>query len=190
MINQPYAYVAKFYNRTPTVGGKVRIRGGTRTGEVMPPHQGVPGLVAVRLDGIDHNLLIHPHDLDYLHSEPKVMTFDDFMSILEDIHHPGLTIEVIDAATHLYLQVRCDEGVCNVTGKPLGWKGRKWLLSKHMTRGEVVQTAFKAVMTAMEHETREQFKYRGQAIFDPHYDVDRLAELRASEGAIQERVAA
>src|SRR4051812_18073238 len=35
-------------------------------------------------------------------------------------------------------------------------KGRKWMLSPHMTKSEVIQTAFKAIMTALEHETREK----------------------------------
>lgn len=80
-----------------------------------------------------------------------------------------------------YLQVEATEP-CATTGELKPWRGRKWLLSPHMTKSEIVQTAFKAVATAVEHETREQFRYRGQAIFGPHFDVDRLAEL-AAEGA-------
>ena len=63
-----------------------------------------------------------------------------------------------------YLQVvfAC---VCSTSGKPEKHRGRKWLLSPHMTKSEIVQTAFKAVMTALEHEAREEFRYRGRAIF-------------------------
>jgi hypothetical protein len=67
------------------------------------------------------------------------------------------------------------------------WNGRKWFLSNHMTRSEVVQTAFKAVLTAEEHEAREHFKYRGQSIFDPHYDVDKLVELRSDVACLDLR---
>ncbi len=56
-------------------------------------------------------------------------------------------------------------------------KSRKWKLSPFMTKSEVVQTAFKAVMTAEEHETREAFKYRGRSVFGPHLDVDTLWEV-------------
>jgi hypothetical protein len=66
-------------------------------------------------------------------------------------------------------------------------KGRKWKLSPHMTKSEIVQTAFLAVLTAEEHETREQFKYRGYAIFGPHFNVDRLADLIHQGGAHQIR---
>jgi hypothetical protein len=51
---------------------------------------------------------------------------------------------------------------------------RKWKLSAFMTRSELVQTAFKAVMTAEEHETRERFHYRGKPVFGPHIDVEQL----------------
>jgi hypothetical protein len=31
----------------------------------------------------------------------------------------------------------------------------------------------------LEHEAREQFKYRGRAVFGPHMDVDELWKLAA-----------
>ena len=65
------------------------------------------------------------------------------------------------------------------TGQPARVYGRKWRLSLHMTPSEVVATALKAVLTAEEHEAREQFRYRGRAIFGPHLDVDALAEFAA-----------
>lgn len=55
--------------------------------------------------------------------------------------------------------------------------GRKWQLSKHMTKSELVQTALKAVLAAEEHEAREQFIYCGAAIFGPHFNVDFLVEV-------------
>ncbi len=58
--------------------------------------------------------------------------------------------------------------------------GRKWYVSTYATRSEVVQTAFKAVLTALEHEAREEFTYRGEAIFGPHFNVDALHDLAVS----------
>lgn len=78
--------------------------------------------------------------------------------------------------SQLYLQVQADEP-CSETGEMHRWHGRKWRLSKHMTDSEVIQTAFLAVMTAVEHETREQFTYRGHAVYSPHYDVQKLVGL-------------
>lgn len=56
-------------------------------------------------------------------------------------------------------------------------RGRKWMLSTDMTRNEVVQTCFLAVLTAQEHEVREQFRYRGRAIFNPHWNPDSLYDF-------------
>jgi hypothetical protein len=75
----------------------------------------------------------------------------------------------------------------NVTGAPMAWKGRKWLMSEHMTDGEIVQTVFLATLTAIEHEIRETFTFRGAAVFDPHYDIEKLVELRQRPDALKER---
>lgn len=45
-----------------------------------------------------------------------------------------------------------------------------------MTKSEFVRTCFLAVLQAVEHETRENFRYRGKAVFGPHIDVDALVE--------------
>lgn len=82
-----------------------------------------------------------------------------------------------DGPTDAYLHIRA-MGACNVTGKPLVWVGRKWRVSQHMAESEFVQTALSATLAAMGHEAREQFLYKGQAVFDPHYDVDDLVKLR------------
>lgn len=55
--------------------------------------------------------------------------------------------------------------------------GRWWRLSYHMVKGEIVQTALKAVLTALEHEAREEFLYRDRAVFGPHLDIDALWEI-------------
>lgn len=64
-----------------------------------------------------------------------------------------------------------------VTGKPGIQKGRKWLISKHATHSEIVFTALKAVLTAEEHEAREQFLYHHRAIGNPHINVNKLWEI-------------
>lgn len=56
-------------------------------------------------------------------------------------------------------------------------KGRKWYISSHATTQEVVRTAFKACLTATEHEACEQFKYKGVAIHNPHIDPDELVNV-------------
>lgn len=65
-------------------------------------------------------------------------------------------------------------------------RGRKWYVSRFSTDGEVIQTALKAVLTALEHEARELFTYKGHAIFGPHFSIDALVRL-ADDAANQQR---
>lgn len=70
---------------------------------------------------------------------------------------------------------------------PRTWRSRKWRLSKHMTKSEVIATALSAVLMAVEHEARERFRYRGQSIYSPHYDVDILHAARTLPDALDGR---
>ena len=115
-----------------------------------------------------------------------MMTVDKIKDILAAISFNDWSICVRGDDANMYLQVQV-YGKCNVSGKAFQWGGRKWRLSKFMTKSEIVTTAFKAVLTATEHETREQFKYKGVSIFDPHYDVEQLVALRIKDACLDER---
>lgn len=54
---------------------------------------------------------------------------------------------------------------------------RKWRVSRFSTKTEVVETAFKACWIATYHEMSEQFRYKGQPIYSPHFDVDARVEM-------------
>ena len=84
--------------------------------------------------------------------------------------------EYNDAPGRFHLVIEFEER-CIVSGELKTQRSRKWLLSEHMTRGEVVQTAWLAVQTALMHEARESFKYRDRLIFGPHFDLDALVML-------------
>jgi len=56
---------------------------------------------------------------------------------------------------------------------------RRWLIRPEASASEIVQTAFACVMTAMEHEVREQFLYHDRAVFGPHHNVDALWNISA-----------
>lgn len=73
-----------------------------------------------------------------------------------------------------YLQIS-GEGIDHDTLKPVKWSGRKHWLSLHMTRNEIVRTAWNACVGAMLHEMQECFYYNGARVFDPHMDYDALA---------------
>lgn len=110
------------------------------------------------------------------------MTPTEAGKILEDVSYKdGWRLVIRGSADGFYLQVRfiAPNGV---TGVEEEWGGRKWVLSRYMTKSEIVTTAFKAIITAEEHETRELFKYRNAPIFGPHFNVDMMADLIHSEG--------
>jgi len=65
-------------------------------------------------------------------------------------------------------------------------KCRKWMLSYYMCEEEVVSTAYKAMLAAVEHEAREQFFWEGQAIYRPHYDIRTLHKI-SSENKVDKR---
>jgi len=61
--------------------------------------------------------------------------------------------------------------------------GRKWFISRHATKSEIVLTCLKAAITNAEHEVREAFTYDGAPIFQPHIDVDALVKACESSDA-------
>ncbi|WP_423458005.1 hypothetical protein [Ottowia sp. VDI28] len=98
--------------------------------------------------------------------------------ILRAISFPGYSFYLVGnfrGTTYLQASFRAP---CNVSGgKPVRRTTRKWQLSAHMTHSELVQTALKCVLTSLEHEAREQFHYRNESIFGPHFNVDALVDL-------------
>jgi hypothetical protein len=97
-------------------------------------------------------------------------------AILKLVKFNDWKFKVEERSGNFYLQVHfVDKDL--VTRQPSIQHGRKWILSRFMTKSEVVTTAFKAVLTAVEHEVREQFRYRGRMVFGPHFDVDALYEV-------------
>lgn len=112
------------------------------------------------------------------------MNYSEIKGIVDDVTFMDYDIRVIDA-DRIYLQGQYYEPDVE-TGETKLQKTRKWLLSEHMTKSEIVQTAFKLAITSMEHRTREHFQYKGQRVYSPHYDVDALVELCRME-AFDER---
>ena len=105
------------------------------------------------------------------------MTLERAKAILRLIDFPGYHFQVMGNSSPMYLQATFHAPCSVAGGQPIRQTTRKWQLSAHMTPSELVQTALKCALTSVEHEAREQFRYRGLAIFGPHFNVDRLAEL-------------
>lgn len=106
------------------------------------------------------------------------MTLDKLKLILSAVQFQDWHFTAGEMGDGFYLQVYFWAGDNN---KPevemVRQHGRKWYVSRFATAAEVVQTALKAVLTALEHEAREQFLYQGKAIFGPHLDLDALLQM-------------
>jgi hypothetical protein len=61
--------------------------------------------------------------------------------------------------------------------------GRKWYISTHMTDGEILQTALRAILDFEEHEAREGFEFCGERLFSPHKSVRALLNVEEEKRA-------
>ncbi len=107
------------------------------------------------------------------------MTYEQVKELIAQVSHPDFRYSVFLKQGLTFLQIEPTNGTCNSTGEPMQWRGRKWYLSPHMTRSEIVQTAFLATKTAVEHELREHFTFKGVTVLDPHLDMDNLAQVKS-----------
>ena len=105
------------------------------------------------------------------------------MTVVSRIQFPGVHVELEHKHHGRALRVHCPDGVCTVTGEPAPWVGRPWPIDLSITNGDLVQTAFKAIMTAVEHEVREQFKFQGETVMNPHRTME-LIEVYDGEFSV------
>ena len=97
-------------------------------------------------------------------------------AILGDVRFKDWTFFVGEMGDGNYLQVQfMDKDIHS--GLPEMQHGRKWYVSPYAIKGEVIKTAFLAVMQAMEHEIRETFLYNGKNVLGPHIAIDALVEV-------------
>lgn len=103
------------------------------------------------------------------------MTADDMRKILVDVRYHDYDF-AIGGGERLYLQASyLDRDIS--TGALERQFTRKWYVSVHATRSELVQTALKCCLASAEHRVREGFKYRDRSVFSPHYNIDSLWEI-------------
>lgn len=86
----------------------------------------------------------------------------------------------------LLLFARFDAPDCN-TGELARQTTRKWFVSEHATRSEVLFTALACVKMGLIHEAHEAFLVDGRPLVNPHVNADLLAQfnVEAAEDARQ-----
>lgn len=108
----------------------------------------------------------------------------DFEQIVSQVVAGHLEVLLRYDGDRPYIQVGCDNAIDAKTGMKTSWTGRKWMLSPHMVKSEVVRTIYKAYHAALMHEADETFLYKEIAIYSPHYDVDQLADCLKEDARI------
>ena len=109
----------------------------------------------------------------------SIMQFEEMQKILDDISYLDWNYNLNSTSGFTwFLQLHFPSKDLG-SGEPCIVLSRKWMMSKHMTKSEVVQTALMATLAAIEHEARENFRYCGRTIFGPHFDVVALTKLAA-----------
>ena len=114
------------------------------------------------------------------------MTLSELMDILAEIKYKDWLVAPISNEKGLFIHVLF-QSKCTVTGRKELQKGRKWYISPYSCKSEVVNTAFLAILTAEEHETRERFKYRGAPIYGPHFNIEKLVKLYCEGNSLETR---
>ena len=118
----------------------------------------------------------------------KIKVLNNWAQLIACVSYNDWVYDIKLDGDRPYLQISFSE-IDTVTNEMADWTCRKWFLSYHMTDSEVVQTAFLATKTAIQHELRESFKYRDEAIFRPHFDIEALHEV-CVQGRVSKRKAA
>ena len=92
---------------------------------------------------------------------------------INDVSFEAYRFVIAEGERGVYLKAEYDEEDV-YTHKRAVQHTRAWILTPAMTKSEIVQTAFKCVITSMEHRAREGFLYKGARVFGPHFDIDDL----------------
>jgi len=104
------------------------------------------------------------------------MTADEVRAIVANIQYKGWDFHVFENP-QLTIQLGWVDK-CVVTGETLGMVSRTWDLDADpLTEDYIVQTVFKAIQNAEDHETKEKFSYKGKRLFNPHTKIAKLMEI-------------
>jgi hypothetical protein len=132
------------------------------------------GRLFVRTMAAQHGLSVFPtveaavqHAIALARSAADWLTMERLRAILDDVQFKESRFLTEECGDGFLIQLSSEE-VDVKTGEPEWFTGRKWHVPRSASCDDVVRTAFKAVATWQEHETRERFLYRGKPVFGPH----------------------
>ena len=102
-------------------------------------------------------------------SQPAKSNFE-IQTLLANVSYKDWDIVFREEGARPYLQIQF-MAPDSFTGVVERQYCRKWMLSRFMTDSEVVRTAYKAIEAAVIHEMQEDFRFLGEPVFRPHFDI-------------------
>lgn len=109
------------------------------------------------------------------------MNIEQVAAIVKDISYkPGWVshVYVLGDSTVLYYTA---DVTCIYTGEQVTLTGTHSVIGPWMSRGELVRTAYRAILSLEMHELQERFRYKGVRVFNPHISMDALLEHANTE---------
>src|SRR4051812_5123067 len=91
------------------------------------------------------------HAISLIKIASAPLTEEGVAVILSEVHFKDYRFVVEEVEDGFHIRLQHEETDIN-TGQQHTYFGRKWHVDRNITRGELVQTAFKAVVTWQEHE--------------------------------------
>lgn len=107
-------------------------------------------------------------------------TIDEVRAIVDGIRFMDRTFRLGHMDHGFFLQVQYMEEDIE-TGRRELQQARKWYVSPFSTETEIVETAFKACRTSMDHVLKEHFLYLGRRVYSPHFAIRARLELCDAE---------
>jgi hypothetical protein len=116
----------------------------------------------------------------------KSLTLGQIEKALADVKYKDCSFnaEEVAGGFHLWITGLEDD---TYSGQRELQQGRKWFVSQHCKKSDVIRTAFKAVSTWAEHEAREAFQYKDVRVFSPHLNVDQLVSQEKKTHTLEEK---
>ena len=121
-----------------------------------------------------------------------MLTRAQVQAVLDEVEYLDWEFVLLeDARGNLFLQIQFDApDTTNPNGDLERQYCRKWYIDQEKPAPEVAQTAWAAVQMAVLHEARECFRYKGYAIYGPHFNADeQVAAMRREEKNARLRLA-
>jgi hypothetical protein len=104
--------------------------------------------------------------------------------LLPHVRFPGYNLHVVRGFDAVYVYVTYTEPDVQ-SGVDETQQSRRWVIEPEWNEGQILQTVFKALLTSMEHRTREHFTYDGFAVLNPHQSLEQLVELARGQARPQ-----